>query len=69
MCFRPSNHMSVKNIHQWLEENQIPGVWDLDTRKITKKIRKEGTIKCVISTEGISLDEAKALCDGTEIKG
>ena len=69
VCFRPSNHMSVKNIHQWLEENQIPGVWDLDTRKITKKIQKEGTIKCVISTEGISLDEAKALCDGTELRG
>lgn len=69
VCFHPSNHMSVKDIDTWLKEHKIPGVWNLDTRKITKKIRKEGTIKCVISTEGISVEEAKRLCDATNLRG
>jgi carbamoyl-phosphate synthase small subunit len=69
VCFNPSNHMSTKDIDTWLKENKIPGVWNLDTRKITKKIRKEGTIKCLISTEGISIDQAKKLCDDTILRG
>ena len=69
VCFNPSNHMSKKNIDTWLLENKIPGVWNLDTRKITKKIRNEGTIKCVISTEGISIEQAKKLCDSTMLRG
>lgn len=69
VCFQPSNHKSVKNIDTWLKENKIPGVWNVDTRKITKKIRKEGTIKCVISTEGISIEQAKILCEETQLRG
>ena len=41
----------------------------MDTRKITKKIRNEGTVKCVISTEGISIGEAKRLCDEGSLRG
>ena len=69
VCFHPSNHRSVTDIDTWLKDKGIPGVWNLDTRKITKKIRKEGTIKCVISTEGISLEEAKALCEESTLRG
>lgn len=69
VCFHPSNHMSVKDMDTWLKEQEIPGVWNVDTRKITKKIRNEGTIKCVISTEGISVEQAKVICDSTMLRG
>ncbi len=40
------------------------------TRQITKKIRKFGTVKCLISTEDISDPaEAKELCSKGELRG
>lgn len=69
LCRQPSNSNCVKTLEQWLTEQGTPGIWGLDTRKITKKIRTQGTIKCVISNEGISTDEARNLCRDTELRG
>ena len=68
LCETPSNSMCVKTLDHWLDENGVPGVYDIDTRKITKIIRKNGTVKCLISTEGISISEAKELCDKTMLR-
>lgn len=69
LCREPSNSRSVKTLEQWLYENDVPGVYGVDTRKITKKIRNEGTVKCIISTEGISIGEAKRLLDEGSLRG
>ena len=69
LCSQPSNSKCVKTLDQWLTQQDTPGIWGLDTRKITKKIRTQGTIKCVISNEGISTEEAKTLCRDTELRG
>ncbi|MEG0830619.1 MAG: glutamine-hydrolyzing carbamoyl-phosphate synthase small subunit [Anaerovoracaceae bacterium] len=69
LCQNPSNSHCTKTLDQWLVEQKTPGVWGLDTRKITKKIRTEGTIKCVISNEGITIEEAKKLCNSQELRG
>ena len=69
ICFTPSNHSCIMNIDSWLCEQHVPGVWNVDTRKLTKKIRNEGTVKCVISNEGISVNEAKNLCESTDLDG
>ncbi|MDR0817456.1 MAG: carbamoyl phosphate synthase small subunit, partial [Clostridiales Family XIII bacterium] len=68
ITFRPSNRMSVMNINEWLLEQGVPGVYNVDTRSITKKIRTEGTIGCVISNEGISRERAQELMDSTELR-
>jgi carbamoyl-phosphate synthase small subunit len=68
VAFRPSNNRSVMNVDEWLTLQNVPGVRDVDTRMITKKIRDEGTVKSVISTEDIGLAEAKKLCDETELR-
>ena len=68
LCETPSNSMCVKTLDRWLDENGVPGVYDIDTRKITKIIRKNGTVKCLMSTEGISISEAKELCDKTMLR-
>lgn len=69
LCDTPSNSNSVKSLDQWLREQNVPGVFGIDTRQITKKIRKFGTVKCLISTEGISIAEAKELCSRGELRG
>jgi carbamoyl-phosphate synthase small subunit len=68
VAFKPSNNRAIMNIDEWLSRQGVPGVWNVDTRMITKKIRNEGVVKCVISTEGLSFMEAKKLCDESELR-
>jgi carbamoyl-phosphate synthase small subunit len=61
--------MSVMNINDWLIQQNVPGIYNVDTRAITKKIRKDGTVKCLLSTEGISRDEAERRLTETPLRG
>jgi len=49
-------HQSLDN---YLKENGIPGIEDIDTRALTKKLRVRGAMNGMISTEDISEDQAK----------
>ena len=68
ITFRPSNRCSVLSLSDWLREQGVPGVYNVDTRAIMKKIRSCGTQKCLISTEGISKEYAQELIEGTELR-
>jgi carbamoyl-phosphate synthase small subunit len=68
ISFRPSNRCSVKPISDWLSEQGVPGVYNVDTRAITKKIRTDGTVPCVISNEGIAKDEARRLLEASTLR-
>ena len=69
LCDTPSNSNRVMTIDKWLRDMEVPGVYGVDTRQITKKIRSKGTVKCVISTEGISISEAAGICDKAQLRG
>ncbi|CAL1529066.1 unnamed protein product [Lymnaea stagnalis] len=43
-CHKPSHWNSVKTLSQWLKEDNIPALYGLDTRMITKMIRDQGTL-------------------------
>jgi carbamoyl-phosphate synthase small subunit len=45
----PSNFRSEESIDAYLRENDIPGLAGIDTRKLTRIIRKYGTMKAVIA--------------------
>lgn len=68
-CQEPSNYLCEKTLDQWLKEMGVPGISGVDTRKITKKIRNQGTMKCVITTENKSVTELKKICEETPIRG
>lgn len=53
-----SNWRSEKTLDEYLKEYGIPGVEGVDTRGITLTVRNEGVMKCCLSTEGISDEEA-----------
>ena len=53
-----SNWRSRQTLASYLKENDIPGIEDIDTRALTKKLRVRGAMKGVISTEDISKEEA-----------
>ncbi|MDA3846947.1 MAG: glutamine-hydrolyzing carbamoyl-phosphate synthase small subunit [Vallitaleaceae bacterium] len=47
----PNHWQSVKTIDAYLKENDIPGIYGIDTRMITKKIRTKGAMNGIITTE------------------
>jgi carbamoyl-phosphate synthase small subunit len=55
-CKEPSNWRASKTLPQYLEENGIVGIEGIDTRKITKVLRTEGSKKSVISTTDLDPD-------------
>ena len=52
----PSNFRYTKTLSEVLEENDIPGIFGVDTRKITRSIRDLGSRKVLIT----SIDTPKA---------
>ena len=53
-----SNWRADYSLEQYLEQNGIPGIQDIDTRALTKKLRVRGALNGFISTEEISEAEA-----------
>lgn len=53
-----SNWRSTATLPEYLEKHGIPGLEGVDTRAITKKLRVDGAMKCCLSTEDISDEEA-----------
>src|SRR6202012_4509414 len=55
-----SNWRADYSLAQYLEQNGIPGIQGIDTRALTKKLRVRGALNGIISTEGLSAEEAVA---------
>ena len=45
----PSNFRYTKTLSEYLEENNIPGIAGIDTRKLTRSIREKGSRKVIIT--------------------
>ncbi|MDP4089136.1 MAG: glutamine-hydrolyzing carbamoyl-phosphate synthase small subunit [Bacillota bacterium] len=58
---KTSNYMSEKSIDEMLKEMGVVGIYDVDTRSITRKIRSCGALKCVIATSEVSTRELQQI--------
>jgi carbamoyl-phosphate synthase small subunit len=50
-CEKPSHYLSKGTVHDYLNENCIPGIHGLDTRAITRKLRSSGVMMGMITTD------------------
>jgi len=50
-CEKPSNFRSKYTLDEFLKKNNIIGIYDIDTRALTKKIREHGVMNGAITTE------------------
>lgn len=50
-CEEPSNFRSRYTLDKFLKKNNIIGIYDIDTRALTKKIREHGVMNGAITTE------------------
>ncbi|MGN8645079.1 carbamoyl phosphate synthase small subunit [Gracilibacillus sp. HCP3S3_G5_1] len=55
---KPSNFRSDENLNEYLKANNIPGIAGIDTRKLTKILRKHGTMRGIITEAGAEDKEA-----------
>ncbi len=46
-----SNFRSTSTLDAWLKRHGIPGIQGVDTRMLTRKIREQGAMTCIVSTE------------------
>lgn len=58
-CKEPSNFRCGYTLEKYLENNNIVGVYDVDTREITKTIRECGVMNAVITDDPDKVDMEK----------
>jgi carbamoyl-phosphate synthase small subunit len=51
ICFKPSNWRSTQSFPDYLKQHGIPGIYGIDTRTLTRKLRSTGAMNGAISTE------------------
>lgn len=54
----PSNFRCTKTLSEVLEENSVPGIYGVDTRKLTRSIRDKGSRKVLITDINTNVEEA-----------
>lgn len=56
---RPSHHLSKQTLDSWLKDEGIIGLYEVDTRKLTQKIRDKGVMlgKIVVGNQDIKFDD------------
>ena len=52
----PSNFRSQENLDTYLKKVKIPGIYGIDTRAITLKIRQAGTMKAILANPDADVD-------------
>ncbi|MBE6606649.1 MAG: glutamine-hydrolyzing carbamoyl-phosphate synthase small subunit [Ruminococcaceae bacterium] len=62
----PSNFRYTKTLAELMEENDIPGIYGLDTRKLARSIRDNGSCKAYICAASTPLDKALEILKSTE---
>ncbi|HKX45502.1 MAG TPA: glutamine-hydrolyzing carbamoyl-phosphate synthase small subunit [Planctomycetota bacterium] len=45
-----SNHRADKSLPAWLRENGVVAIDGIDTRRLTKHVRTQGSLRCIVST-------------------
>ena len=63
----PSNFRYTNTLGELLEENNVPGIYGIDTRKLTRSIRDLGSRKVLITDVETTKESAMEILKNTEI--
>ncbi|MFC2011344.1 glutamine-hydrolyzing carbamoyl-phosphate synthase small subunit [Chloroflexota bacterium] len=65
-CLEPNHYLNTRTIHEYLAESGIHGIYGVDTRAITRKLRSAGVMMGMITSDKTpeqALEELKKLPD------
>ncbi len=68
ICETPSNFRCEGTLDEYLKEQNVVGIYGVDTRELTKILREEGEMKAKITSKPLTDEEIKtlALCEAKE---
>lgn len=69
ICTRPSNWRSTQSLPDYLKQHKVPGIYGIDTRALTRKIRAVGAMNGGISTELDETELAQLVQSAPSMKG
>lgn len=61
LCEKPSNWLMEGTLRDYLVKNNVPCIYNVDTRAITRRIRDKGAMKGIIVTEDTPQEEIDRL--------
>ncbi len=64
MCDAPSNFRNEETLDAFLKQKKIPAISGIDTRKLTKIIRKHGTMRAVLTEAGQERNDVPTFSEG-----
>lgn len=64
----PSNFRCTKTLSEIMEENRIPGIYGIDTRKLARSIRDIGSRKALITGADTPTEEAMSILTATALR-
>lgn len=64
----PSNFRYTKTLSEEMEENHIPGIWGVDTREITRKIRDNGSQRVILTNVDVPTEKALEIIKNTPVE-
>ena len=67
-CEKPSNWRSIKSLEEFLIENDVIAISDVDTREITTILREKGAMNCCIGSMS-KVSEKEAIKKAQEFEG
>lgn len=70
LCSQPNHWLSVKTLSEWLSEQGVPGIYGVDTRELTKRLREKGVMLGILKTfdEGDEVDESELIEKAGRVK-
>jgi carbamoyl-phosphate synthase small subunit len=60
-CDLPNHYLKNKTIHEYLTQNGIPGIWGVDTRTITRRLRSAGVMMGMITSSQTPAEALRAI--------
>ena len=58
-----SHHAAEKSLDAWLKQCGVPGMWGVDTRRITRVLREHGTMRAALCPADQTPDLNRPTCD------
>lgn len=65
-CENPSNWRSQETLGNFLERENIPGIYGVDTRAITRKIRDKGTMRATLCNADADIEKVVETLKNTD---
>ncbi|PSN10917.1 carbamoyl phosphate synthase small subunit, partial [filamentous cyanobacterium CCP5] len=70
ICPQPSNWRATQSLPDYLKSHKIPGIYGIDTRALTRKLRTVGAMNGAISTTTLNPEELlRQLQDAPSMEG